>query len=268
MPGLPERFQLDRYGITPADIVRGTLLCEPEDVTPRTIITPCWPVTHLFGEETRVREVGTGMVYRLDAHGMSFTLVRSGVGAPMTGDAVLALGCTPCTDLVFTGSVGGLDARLQIGDLVLVDRSVSGEGFSRYLQPEASPADMLYESAAPDALLTEAVADAATETCNRDGVTLHRGAVYSIDTIVAQFSRIDHLAGVLGCIGIEMETSAVFNAARLVGIRAAALLQLSDVVPARKSLYAGRSEAERAHRTVIRSTTLPEAITKALATAG
>src|SRR5438874_7143320 len=46
------------------------------------------------------------------------TVIRSGLGAPQTGDIVLALGCTRCETLVFSGSVGGLDAAMGIGDLV------------------------------------------------------------------------------------------------------------------------------------------------------
>ena len=52
----------------------------------------------------------------------------------------------------------------------------------------------------------------------------------------------------LACIGIEMETAAVFRDARLAGILAAALLQVSDVAPDCKSLFAGRTEAEQQRR--------------------
>ena len=60
--------------------------------------------------------------------------------------------------------------------------------------------------------------------CAEAGVVLNKGMVFSTDTIVAQFHHLDSLTTRFDCIGIEMETSAVFNAARLVGIRAAALL--------------------------------------------
>lgn len=45
-----------------------------------------------------------------------------------------------------------------------------------------------------------------------------------------------------------METAAVFRAARPVGTKAAAFLQFPDVIPARKSLFAGKTAAERERR--------------------
>ena len=59
------------------------------------------------------------------------------------------------------------------------------------------------------------------------------------------------------CIGIEMETAAVFRAAELVSVRAAALLQISDVPADRKSLFSGRSEKEQERRRYIRRHVLP-----------
>ena len=67
-----------------------------------------------------------------------------------------------------------------------------------------------------------------------------------------------------GCIGIEMETAAVFRVARLVGIKAAALLQFSDVIPAQKSLFSGRTPRDQARRREVRSTVLAEAVIAAL----
>jgi purine-nucleoside phosphorylase len=61
-----------------------------------------------------------------------------------------------------------------------------------------------------------------------------------------------------------METSAVFRASRLVGIRAAALLQLSDVIPARKSLFSGRTASDQARRRGVRATVLARAVVAAL----
>jgi purine-nucleoside phosphorylase len=62
------------------------------------------------------------------------------------------------------------------------------------------------------------------------------------------------------CIGIEMETSSVFGAAKLVGIRASALLQISDVIPANKSLFSGRTREDKERRNFIRERTLAKVI--------
>ena len=89
---------------------------------------------------------------------------------------------------------------------------------------------------------------------------MHVGPVFSIDTILGQFFRQGYLVDELNCIGIEMETSATFNAARLVGIQAAALLQVSDVPVSGKSLFSARTTEENNRRRFIRRTILPEII--------
>ena len=91
-----------------------------------------------------------------------------------------------------------------------------------------------------------------------------RGAVFSTDSILAQFFRLDALMDELNCAAIEMETAAVFQAARLVGIRAAALLQISDLPRQGKSLLAGRTETDMQRRRSIRRAVLAPAVLSAL----
>jgi nucleoside phosphorylase len=57
-----------------------------------------------------------------------------------------------------------------------------------------------------------------------------------------------------------METSAVFQAARLVGIKAGALLQVSDVPHRNKSLFSGRTKEEMERRKSIRQEVLAHAV--------
>ena len=57
-----------------------------------------------------------------------------------------------------------------------------------------------------------------------------------------------------------METSATFKAANLVGIKASALLQVSDVLPQKKSFFSGRSEQENDQRKRIRAEVLPKIV--------
>ncbi len=161
--------------------------------------------------------------------------------------------------------MGGLDQTLQIGDLVLAQESITGDGFSRYLQQETVPGDRFLERVRPDDALTQKLSEVAARVGSRDSIALHLGAVYSIDSIVAQFSRIDFIRQELGCIGIEMETAATFHAARLVGIKAAALLIVSDVIPANKSLFSGRTAADQERRRAVRRNQLREAILETLA---
>ena len=196
-------------------------------------------------------------------------MIRTGIGAPLAGDATIALGCTPCTHIVFVGSVGGLDATQKIGDLAIPDRSYSGDGFSMYLPKSTDgPHPQLLQSVTPDQRLRSLLTHSSQSVSRSNGVAVHTGSVFSIDTILAQFQHLDWIVDQLHCIGIEMETSAVFRAAQLCGIKAAALLQFSDVIPARKSLYSGRTEVEQEHRRQVRTEILAPAVIDVLSRIG
>lgn len=257
---LPAYFQLDRYDISPDDVVRGTLRCEPNTIRPKVVVMPNWSVDIFTHVATNITEIVQGSVYQLEYRGQLVSLVRSGIGAPQTGDVILALAGTACEELVFTGSVGGLGSDIQIGDLLVVEQSFCGDGFSRYLDKEVSPGDCFLQPAEPDRDLTERIQTRAMETCGDRSVPLHRGAVFSTDSILAQFFRLDYLVNELQCIGVEMETAAVFRAAKLLGIRAGALLQVSDLPQQGRSIYAGRTEEEMELRRSIRKEVLAQAV--------
>jgi len=257
---IPAYFQLDKYNISPEDVVRGTLHCEPNIIRPRVVVMPFWKVEIFAEVATEVTEIVQGSVYQLEYQGQLVSLIRSGIGAPQTGDVILALGCTLCNVVIFTGSVGGLGNGIQIGDLVVVEKSFCGDGFSRYLDTKVVPSDCFLQSAEPDWSLTEHIKNHAMETCRNRSIPLHQGAVFSTDSILAQFFRLDYLVAELQCLGIEMEMAAVFRAAKLVGIKAGALLQVSDVPQQNKSIYAGRTKQEMEHRKSIRQEVLAQVV--------
>ena len=261
---IPAFFQLDRYNISPEDIAHGVLHCEPDAIHSSVIVTPCWKPEVFAEAADQVTEIAPGSVYQLTYRGQQFSLIRSGIGAPQTGDVVLALGCTPCDTLIFTGSVGGLAPGLQIGDLMVIEKSFCGDGFSRYLDAQVVPGDCFLQPAAPDPDLTGQIRKHAAETARNKSVPLHHGIVFSTDSIVAQFCRLEYFAQELGCIGIEMETAAVFRAAKLVGIKAGALLQVSDIPVTNKSLYSGRTRPDGERRVSIRRDVLARIIVDSL----
>jgi len=257
---LPAYFQLQKHNITPEDIVRCVLRCEPHNIQEKVIVTPAWPADLFASNIDEITEVSEETVYQLEYHKQSISLIRSGIGAPQTGDVILALGCTPCNRVIFTGSVGGLETSMEIGDLVIPEKSLCGDGFSRYLDADVQTKDCFLNPIEPDPKLTEIVKNYASEFCQGESASLHLGTIFSIDSIIAQFFRLDYLVKNFNCIGIEMETSSVFRSAKLVGISASALLQISDVIPKKKSLFSGRTMEDRERRHSIRERILTKAI--------
>ncbi|QAT63192.1 hypothetical protein EQM13_17285 [Acidilutibacter cellobiosedens] len=52
-------------------------------------------------------------------------------------DALLTLGVTSCQQIIFIGSVGSLDDNIGIGDIVIPEYSVCGDGASRYISSDS-----------------------------------------------------------------------------------------------------------------------------------
>jgi purine-nucleoside phosphorylase len=153
---------------------------------------------------------------------------------------------------------------MRIGDLILPAESVSGDGFSSYLAAGQLRPDCFLAPARPDPELLSRLRQIAAPLCVESDAALLEGRVFSSDSIVAQFHHLDEMVNSHGCIGIEMETAAVFRAARLVGIPAAALLQISDVAPDSKSLFSGRTEAEQQRRQQLRRELVSRIVIEAL----
>lgn len=261
---IPEYFQLNKHNISPEDVMQGSLHCEPSVIHSRVIVMPFWQAEIFAGTADDITEIVHGIVYQLKYHKQLFSLIRSGIGAPQTGDVILALGCSPCDVVIFAGSVGGLGTDVHIGDLILVEKSFCGDGFSRYLDDKVIPNDCFLQSVEPDRGLTECIKGHAMRGCRDKSVSLRQGAIFSTDSILAQFFRLEYFAKDLRCIGIEMETAAVFGAAKLVGIRAAALLQVSDVPQENKSIFSGRTGQEMEHRKAIRQEVLARTVLNSL----
>ncbi len=261
---LPEYFQLGKYNITPEDIVKLYLKCGSDAIRPEVIVTPLWR-PDVFGKYvSNVKTIAENVVYEVKYGGKPITLVRTGVGAPLTGDFILALACTPCERIIFTGSVGGLIPSMEVGDLIVPNKSVCGEGFSRYLSEDIKMRDCLLCPSEPNEKLTESIKANVAKFCQREAVIMHYGPIFSSDSIIAEFFRLDYIVNELNCIGIEMETSAVFGAAKLVGIKAGALLEISDVTPNGKTLFSGRTKEDGERRHFIRETVMAKAILESM----
>jgi purine-nucleoside phosphorylase len=257
---IPDYFAHDKYNIAACDVCRLILHCEPDDVREKVIITPCWNESFLNQVADSIDTVAEDMVFEISYSGQKFTLVRSGVGAPLTGDVVLALGCTPCRYIIFTGSFGGLTDKFDIGDLLVVYESIAGDGFSSYLQEGRLSARSFLKPTKPDTGFNRLLDEYAVALTEVKGVALHKDRVFCSDTIVAEYLHLDTIKDTHGCIGVEMETAAVFNAAQVVGIKAVALLMVSDVIPINKSLFSGRTKEEKARRKYVREQVLSRII--------
>lgn len=110
------------------------------------------------------------------------------------------LGISKCKRIIFISSVGALDTEIGIGDIVIPEYSVSGDGASRYI---ASRCRCFWRKSFPDTSLLKLLKKETERICNENNVNWHIGKTFCTDTIFAQFPNIDNIINT-GCNLIDM----------------------------------------------------------------
>ena len=142
-------------------------------------------------------------------------------GAARAVEPVHVLGIVGTTNVVQIGSCGSLQPDVRTGDIVLSERATIGEGTSQYYGgKEVAEANL------------GRVARAAALFAARD-TYVHRGRTFTTSALLQQPPELIHKWAKSGHLAVDMETSAVFSAARAFRMRAASLLFVWDELPQR-----------------------------------
>ncbi len=159
----------------------------------------------------------------LGRHGDERVLYSCAYGAPRAVEPVHIFGEIGTPLVVQIGSCGALQPGIATGDIVLPEVATIGEGASQYYGGVGT------SSATPT------VVDVAEAAFVRRGFRVHRGLHVTTSALLAQPPALVRAWHDAGHIAVDMETSAVFSAARFFGMHAVSLLFVWD------DLLAGRS---------------------------
>lgn len=248
-----------KYGSEKADICRYALSTDIDKIRENVILAPCW-VPQSMPEIGNITLLSTAKnaaikVYDVEKDGKYFSYINTGIGGPMVTEAMLALGTTKCRNVLLLGSVGASDEKIEIGDLIVASSAVNGLGTPAYMIKDSiSSENLMGKEFFPDKEFAEKIKKAI------DG-KYHNAPVFSTDSVFCQFAHMDEISW-FGAKAMDMEASAVFCAASLIGIKAAALFVVSDSTAKNKSLVSGRQEEELAHYRNVRKNIVPELIKK------
>jgi DeoD family purine-nucleoside phosphorylase len=152
--------------------------------------------------------------------GAPVSVQATGMGTPSAAIVVEELVQLGVTRLLRVGTCGAVGQGLALGELVLALSAVPADGTTRrYLggEPHAPTADW--------ELLHGAV-HAAKEL----GVRLHVGPIASTDVFYEPDENQNERWAARGVLAVEMEAAALFTIAALRGVRAGALLTVSDLI--------------------------------------
>lgn len=253
---------MKRFGSTEQDICTHGLSVTPEHIRKNVVIAPWWTPDTLpgLGEAEMLSPPGYAIgVWNIKNEKTEITYIKTGIGAPMFLEGLLPLGVTNCKRIVFVGSVGSLDTNIGIGDIVIPEYSVCGDGTSRYIASDDLTHDVFGEKVYPDSYIFDSAVSETSRICDENNVKWHISKNFSIDTIAAQFAHIDTIIN-MGCNVIEMETAVAFRAAKLMNIPLIALFSVSDNATTNKSLVSGRTPAEMEYRRYTRRELFPKII--------
>lgn len=157
------------------------------------------------------------VTYTGEYNGIEISASCHGVGAASAAVVVEELAEAGAENFIRVGTTGAIQSGIGIGDLIIAEAAVRGEGLS------SAYVDVEYPATA-DLELTAALAEAAEELGveNRQGIVLTEDAFYA--------SRWQKWAS-KNVLSVEMECSAIFVLASLKGLSAGSILTVDGNLP-------------------------------------
>ncbi len=142
-----------------------------------------------------------------------------GVGAPVTAVLLEDLAAWGVSRFVIVGMAGGIQADLQAGDLVIVDRAIRDEGTSyHYLAAQ--------KYVTPSGELTQRL----VATCEQTAVSVKVGCTWTTDAPYRETEAEVKQYQAEGVLTVEMEAAAFLAVGEYLGVETAVALSVGDRV--------------------------------------
>ncbi len=122
-------------------------------------------------------------------------------------------------NIIRIGSCGALDEKIKVGDLILVDKVIRGDGVTPYY------VDKSFETTAD-----KKISDTIFEVAKSMSVNIHRGITWTTDALLRETREIVEEKRKEGAIAVDMVSSALLTIAQTYKVKAAAILAVSDNV--------------------------------------
>lgn len=148
--------------------------------------------------------------------GKKVTVGNGGFYAPDSAFITELLAVGGIDTFIRLGSCGALKEEIGVGDYILADQAIRGDGATKYYVE-----DDYIPKANQD--ISKIVEDAASES-----FPVHKGAVWTTDALFKETKDIVNSYIAKGAIGVDMVTSPFLTLANLYQKKAAAILSVSD----------------------------------------
>lgn len=122
-------------------------------------------------------------------------------------------------NIIRIGTCGALDENIKIGDLVVVDKVIRGDGVTPY-----------YVHKSFQTITDKEISDTLYEIAKGMGVNIHRGTVWTTDALLRETRELVEAKRKEGAIAVDMVSSTLLTIAQVYNVKAAAVLAVSDNV--------------------------------------
>jgi len=122
-------------------------------------------------------------------------------------------------NIIRIGTCGALDENIKIGDLVVVDKVIRGDGVTPYY------VDKNFQTIAD-----KKITDTLFEVAKGMGLNIHRGTTWSTDALLRETRQIVEAKRKEGAIAVDMVSSTLLTIAQTYQVKAASILAVSDNV--------------------------------------
>ena len=122
-------------------------------------------------------------------------------------------------NIIRIGTCGALDENIKVGDIVVVDKVIRGDGVTPYY------VDNNFQTVAD-----KKITDTLCEVAKRMGLNVHRGTTWTTDALLRETREIVEAKRKEGAIAVDMVSSTLITIAQTYNIKAGSILAVSDNV--------------------------------------
>lgn len=198
--------------------------CEKQDIA-EIVLMPGDPLRAKFIAETYLKDyklintIRNMLAYTGYYKDKKVTIFSSGMGMPSMGIYSYELyKFFDVKKIIRIGSCGAYTDKINLYDLILVNESYSDSSFALIQNG--------YDKKTIDASLE--LNDAIIDTALQLKISLNKGRIYSSDIFYKEKDDFNYLYTTKKCLGVEMESFALFHNAKVLGKEASCILTVSD----------------------------------------
>jgi len=150
-------------------------------------------------------------------NGIKLTAINGGRFSTDTSITTEVMCNAGIQNIIRVGSCGAMDENIKVGDIIVVDKVIRGDGVTPYY------VDSKFETRAD-----KKIADTLEDVAKGMGCNVHRGTAWTTDALLRETREIVEAKRKEGAIAVDMVSSTILTIAQTYNIKAGSILAVSD----------------------------------------